>query len=104
MLRKAESVWSWETLMGTGLALLKSETLVPEEVVKLAPVMLNWKKRTVTPAGGVSVTERPTGTVAGAGLLTSVVVPDWLPQPAIKSENATMSNDIAVLRISSLLG
>jgi hypothetical protein len=90
--------------MGTGFVLLKSETVVPEEVVRLAPVMLNWKKRTVTPAGGVSVTVRPTGTFVVTGLLTSGVVPDWLPQPAINNENATMSRDNAFLRISSLLG
>jgi hypothetical protein len=36
--------------------------------------MLNWKNRTVTPAGGVSVIVRLTGTSAGFGGLTGVVV------------------------------
>jgi hypothetical protein len=67
--------------MGMGLVLLKSDTGVPDVAdvgcgVSEAPVMLNWKNRTVTPLGGVSVTVIPTGTVFAEGLFVSEVVED----------------------------
>jgi hypothetical protein len=75
----------------------KSETLPGDRV---APVMLNWKNRTVTPAGGVSVTVRLTGTVAGFTGLSGVVVTwDWLPHPNMNSKNTAMKRNCADLRI-----
>jgi hypothetical protein len=63
--------------------------------------MLSWKNRTVTPAGGVSVTVRLTGTSAGFGLLGGgvVVIEDWLPHPAINRRNTTIKRNSAALRI-----
>jgi len=76
------------------LVLLKSETVPPEELVSVAPVMLNWKNKTVTPFGGVSVTVRPTGTwvrfVAG---VVGVGACDWLPHPDINSRNTARKNN-----------
>ena len=64
--------------------------------------MLSWKNRTVTPAGGVSVTVRLT---AGFGLLGGVVVTeDWLPHPAINRRNTTVKRNSAALRIFASSG
>jgi hypothetical protein len=87
-------------LTGTGLLLLTSETVLPDWEVKVAPVMLNWKNKTVTPAGGVSVTVRLTGAVCAAEVLVVVgVVEDWLPQPVMNRRNAKTKRNIAALRI-----
>jgi hypothetical protein len=62
--------------MGMGLVLLKSDTFAPDCDVSVAPVMLNWKNRTVTPAGGLSPTVKPTGTVSAARFVLVEVVED----------------------------
>lgn len=98
--RKAESVWSCVTFTGMGLVPGKSETLPGASV---APVRFSWKKRTVTPEGGVSVTVRLTGTVAGAvaGVFSGagVTTEDWLPHPAMNNTNTAMKRRSAAFRI-----
>jgi hypothetical protein len=85
--------------------LLKSETLPDDEddeVVREAPVMSSWKNRTVTPAGGVSVTDRLTGTLSAAGVVGVVEVAwgcDWLPHPDINRRNTMVKRSNAALRI-----
>jgi hypothetical protein len=79
-----------------GLLVFKSETL-PLEVLREAAVMLNWKKRTVTPAGGESVTVRLTGTPYGVeppsadeGFVDCPLQPDISKMdPAIMRNRAT---------------
>ena len=62
--------------------------------------MLNWKNRTVTPAGGVSVTVRLTGTSAGFEPPIGVVpTEDWLPHPDINRRNTAMMQHCAALCI-----
>jgi hypothetical protein len=56
-----------------GCVLLKSDTCVPVLDVSVAPVILNWKNRTVTPWGGVSVIVIATGVVFPDGLFVEVV-------------------------------
>jgi hypothetical protein len=80
--------------------LLKRETVPPEEFDRVAPVMLSWKNRTVTPLGGLSVTVRLTGAVDGFELLAGGVVTwDWLPHPDINRRNTAIKRNRAALRI-----
>jgi hypothetical protein len=82
------------------LALLKSDTLPPPEAAKDACVIFNWKNRTVTPLGGVSVTVRLTGTLAGLELPSgAVVTEDWLPHPDTNRKIPAMVRKGAVPRI-----
>jgi hypothetical protein len=73
--------------------------------VIVAPVMLNWKNRTTTPAGGESVSERPTGAwerfELGGGVVATCV---WPPHPEINSRNNTVERSSAALRILASLG
>jgi hypothetical protein len=80
-------------------SLLKSETVPPDDDVRVAPVMLSWKISTVTPAGGVSVTDKLTGTSAGFVLTGVVVTWDGLPHPDINRRNNTMKRNCTALRI-----
>jgi len=85
--------------------LLKSVTLPPEEFVSVAPVIVNGKNKIVTPAGGVSVTVRPTGTLPITGSLGGVEATwDWLPQLAITSGIATVKRSSVALRILASMG
>jgi hypothetical protein len=56
--------------------LLKSEdgATLESALFSVAPVILNWKNKTVTPAGGVSVAVIPTGAVVTAGVVGVVEV------------------------------
>jgi hypothetical protein len=66
--------------------------------------MPSWKKSTVTPAGGVSVTVMLTGT--SAWFVTIPAPPDIEdppPHPEMKTENTAMMKNAAALRIFALL-
>jgi hypothetical protein len=83
----------------------RSDTVLPEDEVSVAAVMFNWKKRTVTPAGGVSVTESPTGDCDRFELVVVAgVFDDWLPQLDMKTSIAPMKSSSATRRIYNLLG
>jgi hypothetical protein len=84
-----------------GYVLLKSDTGFADVDcgVSVAPVMFNWKNRTVTPSGGVSVTVIPTGAVFPDGLFVVEVVEDWLPHPAMKRPTTTVNRARVTLRI-----
>jgi hypothetical protein len=79
-----------------GLVLLKSETFPGDSE---APVMLNWKNRTITPGGGVSVTIKPTRAVPAAGLVSVFeVTEDWLPHPVINRRTAVINRASVAFR------
>jgi hypothetical protein len=90
-------------LTGIGLVLLNSETFPGW---KEALVMLNWKNKTTTPAGGSSVTVSPTGATPGAGLVGATeVTGDWLLHPVMKRRMVVANNARVALRIfPSVLG
>ena len=81
------------------MVLLRSETFPGW---KEALVMLNWKKRTTTPAGGSSVTVSPTGTRDACGLVVVTgVTGAWLLHPVMRRSVAAANRAKVALRISA---
>jgi hypothetical protein len=84
------------------LALLKSETFPGSSK---APVMLNWKERTATPVGGVSVTVKLTGAVFPDGEVGVVGVNvNWAAHPAMNKRPVVVNRTRVALRIVASSG